>query len=378
MNMRKSILPTVCVLVLLAVSAYPADSFSFEPGEFGYSSEDYFGGSSYLGVDTRDITADRLGPLQLKEESGVEVTMVDQDAPAGKAGVKEHDVILSINGEKVESVEQLRRMIREIPGGRVVNIGISRDGQALTLKAQLADRKGFTSQAGDFKFVMPAIPPIPPVPPMPNISIDMPVSVVIVHSSMRSGLMVENLTSQLADFFGAKDGHGVLVRSVEKGSVAEKAGFHAGDVITRVNGEAISDAGDFSHALRSGKENTVSVGILRDKKELTLTLKLPEHSQSDMFEESLDLPEVRSATKEELSKMQIELAQIKPQMELAVRDLQRVKPDIEKQVRDFSVNRKEIEEQIQHAKRELEKQQNQLQKDLQIRVRKLRGSQADI
>src|SRR5450631_30036 len=378
MNMRQSILPAVCVLVLLAASAYPDHSCSFEPGEFGYSSEDYFGGSSYLGVDTRDITADRLGPLQLKEESGVEVTMVDQDAPAGKAGVKEHDVILSINGEKVESVEQLRRMIREIPGGRVVNIGISRDGQPLTLKAQLADRKGFTSQAGDFKFVMPAMPPIPPIPPMPNVNIDMPVSVVIVHSSMRSGLMVENLTSQLADFCGAKDGHGVLVRSVEKGSVAEKAGFHAGDVITRVNGEAISDAGDFSHALRNGKENTVSVGILRDKKELTLTLKLPEHSQSDMFEESFDLPEVRSATKEELSKMQIELAQIKPQMELAVRDLQRVKPDIEMQMRDFYVSRKEIGEQIQHVKREVERQQNQVRKDLQIRVRKLRGSQADI
>jgi len=213
---------------------------------------------------------------------------------------------------------------------------------------------------------------------MPNVNIDMPVSVVIVHSSMRSGLMVENLTSQLADFFGAKDGHGVLVRSVEKGSVAEKAGFHAGDVITRVNGEAISDAGDFSHALRNGKENTVSVGILRDKKELTLTLKLPEHSQSDMFEESFDLPEVRSATKEELSKMQIELAQIKPQMELAVRDLQRVKPDIEMQMRDFYVSRKEIGEQIQHVKREVERQQNQVRKDLQIRVRKLRGGQADI
>ena len=99
-------------------------------------------------MDTRDITADRVGPLQLKEENGVEMTMVDQDAPAGKAGIKEHDVILSVNGEKVESVEQLRRMIREIPSGRVVSIGISRDGQPLTLKAQLADRKVLGPQAG--------------------------------------------------------------------------------------------------------------------------------------------------------------------------------------------------------------------------------------
>ena len=66
-----------------------------------------------LGVDTRDVTSDRLSDLKLKEEHGVEVTLVDQDAPAGKAGLKEYDVILTINGSQVESVEQLRRMIHE-------------------------------------------------------------------------------------------------------------------------------------------------------------------------------------------------------------------------------------------------------------------------
>src|SRR5258705_7154759 len=97
--------------------------------------------SSYLGIDSSDITADRVHPLKLKEERGVEVIMVDQDAPAGKAGLKEHDVILSMNGTSVESGAQLRRMIRETPAGRVVTLGVSRDGQPLTLKVQLADRK---------------------------------------------------------------------------------------------------------------------------------------------------------------------------------------------------------------------------------------------
>ena len=57
----------------------------------GFSSEGGSSSESYLGVDTRDITPDRLATLQLKEEKGVEVTMVDQDAPAGKAGLKEHE-----------------------------------------------------------------------------------------------------------------------------------------------------------------------------------------------------------------------------------------------------------------------------------------------
>src|SRR6202035_677192 len=106
----------------------------------GFSSED--GGSgSYLGVDTRDVTPDRLAALQLKDERGVEVTMVDQDAPAGKAGLKEQDVILTLNGADVQSVEQLRRMIRETPPGRVVTLGVSRDGQMLSIKVELGDRK---------------------------------------------------------------------------------------------------------------------------------------------------------------------------------------------------------------------------------------------
>ena len=56
------------------------------------------GQTSYMGVDVEDITRERVQPLKLKSESGVEITMVDSDAPAGKAGLKEHDVILHVAG----------------------------------------------------------------------------------------------------------------------------------------------------------------------------------------------------------------------------------------------------------------------------------------
>jgi predicted metalloprotease with PDZ domain len=133
---------------------------------------------------------------------------------------------------------------------------------------------------------------------------------VMVHSATRSGLMVENLTPQLGDFFGAKNGQGVLVRSVEKGSRAEKAGFRAGDVIVRVNGEPINDTGDFTHALRGRKDNTVNVNIIRDKKEQTLTLTLPERKESELFEESFDIPEIDAETRIDLSQVRSEAARI--------------------------------------------------------------------
>jgi S1-C subfamily serine protease len=103
-------------------------------------SSDEGGTSAYLGVDITDVTTERLSALKLKEEKGVEVTMVDQDAPAGKAGLKEHDVILNMNGTAVDSGAQLRRMIHETPAGRVVTLGVSRDGQPLTIKVQLGDK----------------------------------------------------------------------------------------------------------------------------------------------------------------------------------------------------------------------------------------------
>ena len=243
--------------VLGSSNLHADDNLLFTPGDsYGFSSEDW-GSGSYLGVDTRDITPDRLAPLHLKDERGVEVTMVDQDAPAGKAGLKEQDVILTLNGTDVQSVEQLRRMIRETPPGRVVTLGVSRNGQAMTIKVELGDRKknhsyNFGPDGKEFKFNMPTMPTMPVMPVMPEM--DMPVSIVVVHSSARSGLMVENLTPQLGDFFGAKNGQGVLVRSVEKGSGADKAGFRAGDVIVKINGEPSATAVTYSRvALAQGQ-----------------------------------------------------------------------------------------------------------------------------
>jgi serine protease Do len=366
--MRKSILVALVVPMFLAVTS-SAQLCSQEPftESFGYSSED-FGGGAYLGVDTRDITPDRLSELKLKEEHGVEVTLVDQDAPAGKAGLKEHDVILNLNGSQVESVEQLRRMIREIPPGRIVSLGVSRDGQPVTLKAQLADRKksfGMGMSNGKaFSFAMPAMPAIPAVPAIPALpampEMDVPVSIVVVHSSARSGLMVENLTAQLGDYFGARDGQGVLVRSVEKGSRADKAGFRAGDVIVKVNGESISDSGDFTHAMHGRKNSTINVSIIREKKEQTLTLALPERNQSELRDEGFEAPEVDEETVIDLSDTESEVARAMPEMEQALIEVQ---PNIEEATREIRNHQQELKKEMRELQRELREEEIQIRKN---------------
>ena len=117
-----------------------------------------------------------------------------------------------------------------------------------------------------------------------------PISVVVTHSSVRSGLMVENITPQLGEFFGVKNGKGVLVRSVEKGSKAEKAGFRAGDVVVKVNDQAVRDTSDFTHALRSSSGASAAVTVVREKKEQNLNLTLPAKRDSgSLIEDSFDI-----------------------------------------------------------------------------------------
>lgn len=318
--MRRYVVTSIVMLPLLLTFSHAAQNWSVDPPAqpWVFASEDS-GTSSYLGVDISDVTTERLSALKLKEEKGVEVTMVDQDAPAGKAGIKEHDVILTMNGTTIESGAQLRRMIHETPPGRLVSFGLSRDGQPVTVKVQLADKHNEVwmahPKAKEFHFEMPNMPPMP--------EIDFPSINVVVTQSERSGVIVENITQQLGEFFGVKNGNGVLVRSVEKGSRAEKAGFRAGDVIVKVNDQPVHDTSDFTHAVKSRNGTSVSVGVVREKKEQNLNLTLPERKESGEMldeEESLEGPVIDADSAVDLSELQQEIAELRPEAELAVED----------------------------------------------------------
>lgn len=291
--------------------------------------------------------------------------MVDQDAPAGKAGIKEHDVILSMNGTTIESGAQLRRMIHETPAGRVVTFGLSRDGQPITVKVQLADKhKEFSFSSPDIHVHIPEIH-------VPDIDIPS-INMVMVTSSARSGLTLENITPQLGEFFGVKNGNGVLVRSVDKGSRAEKAGFRAGDVIVKVNDEAVHDTSDFMHAVRSGEGKSVSVGVVREKKEQNLNLTLPEHKESGELleeEESLEGPLIDAESAVDLTELQQEVAKLQPQMELAAADARAAASRVQ---RELCEQQKKMLQQAEKLKNESQIQLKKQQEKLKMQMDQLR------
>jgi membrane-associated protease RseP (regulator of RpoE activity) len=201
---------------------------------------------------------------------------------------------------------------------------------------------------------MPEMPKMPSMPAMPDFD-NVPVSVVVVHQSARSGLMVENITSQLGEFFGVKDGKGVLVRSVEKGSRGEKAGFRAGDVVVKVNNQPVHDTSDFTHALRSTSGTTAAVTVMREKREQNLTLPIPEKKDSgSLMEDSFDLNNIEAETEQAINRTGDVVA--------------RLTPVITEKVQQQVIRWEDMEKKFQ----EEQKKMQQLQQEMQQRQQKLR------
>ncbi len=226
-------------------------------------------GGSFLGVGVAEITAERAKELKLKEVHGVEVTSVEDDSPAAKAGLKKGDVVTEYNGQRVQGVAQFVRLVRETPAGRKASIAVNREGAVQNLEATIAERRGrvlFDRGEGARVIRLPQID-------LPEIRIP---DVPRIYTSWRStmlGVEADTLESQLAEYFGVKEG--VLIRSVMRGSAAEKAGLRAGDVILRVGDTKVTTPREVTNAIRNRKTKTaLPVTIMREKREMTVNVTL--------------------------------------------------------------------------------------------------------
>jgi serine protease Do len=253
------VLKSLPLAVAVALLGGPAPAFEPAPDKVVVINK---GSGSFLGISVLEIDADRAKAHSLKEERGVEVTRVEEDSPASKGGLKVGDVVLEYNGQRVESVAQFIRMVQETPAGREVKLAISRSGAMQTLAVRTGARKALLTRA-DGMIDIPRLE-------MPDIRFS---DVPRAHMSWRStvaGIEGESLDSQLAEYFGVKEG--VLVRSIVKGSAADKAGLKAGDVIVKVDETRVTTPRDISSSVRAAGRKTVPVQIVRERREQTLTL----------------------------------------------------------------------------------------------------------
>jgi serine protease Do len=198
--------------------------------------------------------------------TGVVVEAVQPDSPAEKAGLKQKDVIVEFDGEHVRSARQFSRLVEETAPGRTVKATILRDGQRRDV--QITPSEGRRA-GGDFDHLRELGRLGERLAPFNfNFDFDLPG----VLSGRRLGVGVDELTDQLAQYFGAKDG--LLVTSVTDGSAASRAGLKAGDVITSINGRAVRSREDLVRELRDSTSEEITIGIVRDKKESTVTAKI--------------------------------------------------------------------------------------------------------
>jgi serine protease Do len=209
---------------------------------------------SYLGLGLREIGPDRAKALNLPEEAGVEITQVYPNSPAASAGLMAGDVVFEYNGQRVEGMEQFARLVRETPPGREVKLQIFRNGATQTIAMRVASRP-------------PGVLAARPAP-VPELSV-LPFG---PYAGAVMGLETEAVNGQLADYFGVKEG--VLVRSVNKNSPAERAGIKAGDVITRVGDANVASPAEIASQLRSRRGQSVSVTLTRDHREMTVNVPL--------------------------------------------------------------------------------------------------------
>jgi len=270
--MRKQSYPILAGTVFVAVAllglpgrlAAAQAAIVLTPGELDVMGE---GGGGWLGVTVAEVTAEKAKQLKLPAERGVIVADVGADGPAAKAGLKANDVITEYNGERVEGAAQFRRLIRETPAGRTVELTIWRDGRSQKVSAQLGNLRDHLEhhiraerlpRDFDFHFEMPDIP-----------------GNFFAMSSPRLGVSAEDLSGQLGNYFGAPDGEAVLVREVLPGTPAEKAGLKAGDVITKLDGERVRNVSELREKMREKRgQKTVSLTVLRKGAETSLNVEV--------------------------------------------------------------------------------------------------------
>ncbi len=280
-------------------------------------------GSGYLGVFLADLSETRAKELKLAEARGAVVGKVKEGSPAEKAGLRENDVILSYNGQRVESKTALNRLLTKTLPGRSVTLGVSRDGKPQNIQVTLGERPpGFSfglsdnvptdvdlmrQQADEFSKQSEEMRRQSDEKKAQEFAqqsealrqradeVAAEMEQLRREGKLQSsdggrffrppaatryylGVTTLPLSEQLAKFFNLKGGAGLLVTEVEPKSAAERAGLKAGDCIAAVNGERVNSSADLARLVsRPGKDEPEaaesSLTIVRDRSEQTIKVK---------------------------------------------------------------------------------------------------------
>lgn len=239
--------------------------------------------ATWLGVSTQELTYELEEGLDYNGP-GVLVNRVIADSPAERAGILKGDILVRLNSRQVDTPDELASLVQAFKIGDKVSIQVVRDGEKLTLPVTLGARERSTTPA-------PRAPRAPrtPEPPEAPEAFDPPTFDFDFHGPEieipeggvgmfrtgrgRLGVRIESLNEQLGDYFGVPQGKGVLIVEVLEDTPAERAGLKAGDIVTAVDAETVSDSDDLIQALAEA-DTAVKLTVIRKGVKQTLTAQL--------------------------------------------------------------------------------------------------------
>lgn len=191
----------------------------------------------YIGTTIQEVDAKLAKQFNIKLHEGAIVRSVEPKSPAEKAGLEAGDVVLSMNGHKIESPTALQGFVEQLTIGKTYPLEVIRGGKRQTLHITIEElpKEIAAGQRGD----------------RDDESTE--------SKTNKFGLELHTLTKDLAKQFGLKATQGVVVTDVQEGSVADLAGIKAGDMIEKAGGKTLNSVEDFEKA---DAENTGIDGLV--------------------------------------------------------------------------------------------------------------------
>jgi serine protease Do len=184
----------------------------------------------YIGVVIQKLTPELSSHLQLESEKGALVSKVNPGGPADKAGLKRYDVIVEFDGKPVEDMSDLPRVVAATPVGRTVKVVVLRDGE----------KEGFKIAVG---------------------ALEEPKEETLAEAEKGTastyGLLVQDLTPELAKSLGVEEDYGVVVTGVRPGSAAANAGLQREDVILEVDKQPVKTVTELDARLDAAEQGAL-------------------------------------------------------------------------------------------------------------------------
>jgi serine protease Do len=255
--------------VLRAVAAFVIATLTVVP-ELGAQTRDrdvmpglfmHLGRGATIGATVRELAADDDSRTKL-DRPGVYVVDVREGGSAARAGLRGGDVIVTFDGERIRGVRHFSRLVSETPAGRTVTAEIVRDGGRQRVTITPEPTEGLRGLMPEIRReIERGLGALPQDFPMPAPR----------AARARLGVTLTPLTDQLATYFGVEGG--VLVSSVDTDSPAARAGIHAGDVLTAVDGRAVRTPADVSAVARAVERGaSLEVRLTRDRREMSVKI----------------------------------------------------------------------------------------------------------